>query len=219
MIGVGVSVATLTYPFAIEALVDWYGWRGSLTILAGISLNICACGILMKPNEISRESRGKIFDLQLLVNWKMVLLLFHGFFSGVGMSVVYVHLPAFMVKKCNTHSGTSLLISVIGISGCIGKLLSGIISRNPKISPVAVCAVSFTACGIATCVLPFHGSSFVEQIIYASIFGLTSAPLYVFCPSLLVSCVGVASLSTAMGLFMLVSGIGYFTGPPISGKF
>ncbi|KAH9489032.1 hypothetical protein Btru_039673 [Bulinus truncatus] len=42
--------AFLMAPF-INWIVDYYGWRGSMIILGGISLNMCVLGALMRPLE------------------------------------------------------------------------------------------------------------------------------------------------------------------------
>lgn len=162
LIGFGASLSTLSAPFIVQEMVHFYGWRGSLMIMAAISLNVCVCGLIMKPNKVSRESQagGKVFDLKLFLNWKLVLLLVHEILLGFGMSVVYMHLPAFSVKQGASHLEASVLISIIGTGGLVGKLITGLTAHSPKVSPVTVCVISYSVCGIATCALPFCGNSY-----------------------------------------------------------
>lgn len=41
-------IGTFIFPPVIQLLIDTYGWRGCTVILAGVFLNICVCGALMR---------------------------------------------------------------------------------------------------------------------------------------------------------------------------
>ena len=45
----GAGLGTFIYPYIIDAMTEIYGWRGSLMILSGMSLNLCVCGALQFP--------------------------------------------------------------------------------------------------------------------------------------------------------------------------
>lgn len=68
----GSGIGTFIFPPIIQYLITVYGWRGCTVILAGIFLNMCVCGALMKDLEWTsyrakqkrknRKKRGTSFD-------------------------------------------------------------------------------------------------------------------------------------------------------------
>ncbi|XP_070563239.1 monocarboxylate transporter 12-like isoform X2 [Ptychodera flava] len=51
----GTGFGQFSLSFGLQVLIDHYGWRGTLIILAGISLNVCVAGALMRPLEESHD--------------------------------------------------------------------------------------------------------------------------------------------------------------------
>ena len=47
----GSGIGTFIFPPIIQYLITEYGWRGCTILLAGIFLNMCVCGMLMKDLE------------------------------------------------------------------------------------------------------------------------------------------------------------------------
>lgn len=47
----GSGIGTFIFPPIIQYLITEYGWRGCTVLLAGIFLNMCVCGMLMKDLE------------------------------------------------------------------------------------------------------------------------------------------------------------------------
>ncbi|KAG5681632.1 hypothetical protein PVAND_011048 [Polypedilum vanderplanki] len=47
----GSGIGTFLFPPLIQSLIEYYGWRGCSAILAGILLNMCVCGALMRDLE------------------------------------------------------------------------------------------------------------------------------------------------------------------------
>nr|XP_006817454.1 PREDICTED: monocarboxylate transporter 12-like [Saccoglossus kowalevskii] len=45
----GVAVGVMTFPPLYQILIDKYGWRGTMLVMAGINMNMVVCGILMRP--------------------------------------------------------------------------------------------------------------------------------------------------------------------------
>lgn len=55
----GSGIGTFIFAPLIQILLDEYGWRGTTLILAGIFLNMCVCGMLMKDLEWTKQ-RAKL---------------------------------------------------------------------------------------------------------------------------------------------------------------
>ena len=53
----GVAVATFALPPFLQLLIEYYGWRGTLLILAGLVANMGACGALYRPTEMEYCSK------------------------------------------------------------------------------------------------------------------------------------------------------------------
>lgn len=45
----GSGVGTFAISYLTERLLEWFGWRGTVLIIAGLVLNCCVCGALMRP--------------------------------------------------------------------------------------------------------------------------------------------------------------------------
>ncbi|XP_022605665.1 monocarboxylate transporter 2-like [Seriola dumerili] len=70
----GECIFTLVLTPLFQLLIDSYSWRGALVILGGLQLNLCVCGILLRPlkatrdvvcvSEVEAEEQG--FSLELL---------------------------------------------------------------------------------------------------------------------------------------------------------
>ncbi|XP_047994880.1 uncharacterized protein LOC125233069 [Leguminivora glycinivorella] len=55
----GVGFGTFIYSPLTTFLLDYYGWRGTLLILAGTVLNVCVCGAIMRDPEWLIEEQKK----------------------------------------------------------------------------------------------------------------------------------------------------------------
>nr|XP_022339925.1 monocarboxylate transporter 12-like [Crassostrea virginica] len=62
----GVSCGSLVFPPVIRFLLDSYGLRGALIVIAGILLNLCVAGALMRPiafyDDQGKDSKAKQED-------------------------------------------------------------------------------------------------------------------------------------------------------------
>ncbi|GFS23927.1 monocarboxylate transporter 12 [Elysia marginata] len=45
----GIGAGIITFPVLIRQLLLMFAWRGTMLILSGIALNLCVCGMVMKP--------------------------------------------------------------------------------------------------------------------------------------------------------------------------
>ncbi|XP_022080824.1 monocarboxylate transporter 6-like [Acanthaster planci] len=64
----GVGVGMVVQPLLLRLLLDGYGWRGALMILAGLSANLCVAGALFRPLKLqwgrTESKRGEDLELQ-----------------------------------------------------------------------------------------------------------------------------------------------------------
>ncbi|XP_002739959.2 monocarboxylate transporter 12-like [Saccoglossus kowalevskii] len=45
----GTATGLMAFPPLYHILIDTYGWRGAMIVMAGINMNIVVCGMLMRP--------------------------------------------------------------------------------------------------------------------------------------------------------------------------
>ena len=55
----GVGVSSFVFAPLFQYMLDNFGWRGSLLILGGLSLNIVPCGALIRPTRKKAPPRPK----------------------------------------------------------------------------------------------------------------------------------------------------------------
>lgn len=54
----GSGIGTFLFPPLIQYLITHYGWRGCTVLLAGILLNMCVCGALMRVNILNNFEKN-----------------------------------------------------------------------------------------------------------------------------------------------------------------
>ena len=59
----GTGIGTIILTPLSEALIDEYGWRGAILIEAGLILNGCMCGFLLRPLELKKQAKRKPFTV------------------------------------------------------------------------------------------------------------------------------------------------------------
>ena len=139
LVTAGAGIGTFVYPYLIDLLLMTYGWRGSLLLIGGITLNACVCGALMRPNRIrSTQNFEQQQDVQKIETTESFLKLFKSpryiilcssnFLFSFGYSVFSTHMPAFSVRALGLNEyEMSTLVSVTGISNLFFRLLQGAI--------------------------------------------------------------------------------------------
>lgn len=66
----GSGIGTFIFPPFIEFLINNYAWRGATMILAGLFLNLCVCGALMRDLEYTKKKKKKKKDRKLSASAK-----------------------------------------------------------------------------------------------------------------------------------------------------
>lgn len=51
----GECILTFVLTPLFQLLIDSYSWRGALLILGGLQLNLCVCGMLLRPLKATRD--------------------------------------------------------------------------------------------------------------------------------------------------------------------
>ncbi|NXY80775.1 MOT13 protein, partial [Glareola pratincola] len=81
----GASISGLALGPLVPLLLETYGWRGALLLLAAVSFNLVAAGALLRPLPLPAEPPGPPKDRPGLVR-----LLRHGPFLRYALAFVLV---------------------------------------------------------------------------------------------------------------------------------
>jgi len=181
----------------------------------------------MFPNNASpirRDQRPEFsFKEQFLVfcNWRFCLFLINNFLFSLGAVIVFVFLADYGEHKNLTEFQSVQLISVIGVSNAIGRLLNILLILchcNYSYAYIISCTLS----GVAVCLMNLepHKAEFQFLILvitcsfYGALLGIQIGNLAVITSYLTPE----NQLTTAYGLVMFFGGLGTIAGPPVAGE-
>ena len=111
----------------------------------------------------------------------------------------------------------AFLLSVIGISNTVARLLLGWLSDREWINRLYLYNSCLIICGVSMGASVFC-TDYWTQVVYCAIFGVTSGAYVGLTSVVLVDLLGLDKLTNAFGLLLLFQGIASVIGPPIIGK-
>lgn len=154
-----------------------------------------------------------MIDVKLLRRFSFMLLCISALCTYLGFLVPYV----FLIER-NKFEGIapehcSMLISVIGFTNLVGRLILGAVAC--KIDPLKIYSIACVISGVATMAFNF---SFTLYYQYAcgSIFGFFIASLASLRSMVLVKLYGIEMLTNATGLMVVFQGIGSLISTPLA---
>ncbi|CAH1785204.1 unnamed protein product [Owenia fusiformis] len=217
----GIGIGSMVYPPIIDALNNQYGWRGTLLILSGITLNICVAGAFMKPFKSTiDDARGKVkerlFNVGIFRSVDFLILCMNNMLFCFGVSVVYTHLAEYALQMDIGGRESSILFSVIGISNFLGRFVFGFIGNHPLSNDILVYLFGFLIPGIATLLVPLL-TQFESLLIYATIFGTFTSVFGVQLASIVCQIIGEDQLATGFGVLLPFEAFGTMLGGPVAG--
>lgn len=174
-------------------------------------------------NEDENEDSGIGAMLKTMLNPvilkdpKFLLIGISNAFGFLGFYVPFVYLPS----MANSNDGISVdqaafLLSVIGISNTLGRLVSGWISDFYWVDSLFVVNCSLILSAICVFVFPFI-TSYTGFIILGILFGLFIAAYIALTSIVLVDICGIENLTSAFGLLTVFRGAASIVGPPLAG--
>ena len=234
-IGVGLFVMAPVY----EVARDFYGNSGFFIALAGITANMVVFGTLYFPSKLEKytqEKRKQEFEIKakegnawtwsvisfyahVARKWPVLCLCLCMFCYCLGTHLIFLHFPNYAVHQGSTTVQASFLVSVIGILGVSGRVLTGIAANHEKIDDILLYAGAMGIVGLATILLPLYSDLYAGQAAYAAILGLYFGCCYVLTGSVNIKFVGVEGMPIATGIEFFCGGIGSLVGPVLAGKF
>ncbi|XP_006825148.1 monocarboxylate transporter 12-like [Saccoglossus kowalevskii] len=219
----GFGVGIMVFPPLYQTLIDKYGWRGAMIVMAGINMNIVVCGMLMRPPpKYDREVKNGDVNGCTYVNQHECansLLATRSSESRKDDGNKEIRNSTSLRRKITHHLALQLytnswfrILCVTVLIAAIGQLVLLVHIVNRAVSdgiPALDSAFLMTIIGISTMqCMP----------LFAALYGIAdsmSVPLHSVVS--LKHCIGTENLSSAVGWYLFYGGIGYILGPPFGG--
>ncbi|GBL89478.1 Monocarboxylate transporter 12 [Araneus ventricosus] len=173
----------------------------------------CPCFHL--PPSMS-DTIYEMLDFSLLKNNVFLLICISNIVGMIGFYVPFVYITDSSIMKGVSADKSAFLLSVIGITNTIGRLLFGWIADRPGVSALMVNNVSMVLTGICVFCLPFC-TDYTSIVVDCVLFGLFVSAYICLTSIILVELLGLDKLTNAFGLLSLFRGGSCIIGPPIAG--
>ncbi|GBM56022.1 Monocarboxylate transporter 14 [Araneus ventricosus] len=112
----------------------------------------------------------------------------------------------------------SLLLSIMGVTNMLGKVIVGFWADKTKFSRLNIYSILLLVNGVATMMTSLI-TQYYQMAVYSAVFGLTVGGSLSLSSIVMVDLLGMDSLNNAYGIFLLVTGISTFVGTPLTGIF
>ncbi|XP_034413500.1 monocarboxylate transporter 13 isoform X1 [Cyclopterus lumpus] len=239
VLGVGFSsigLSSFAFNPLFQLLVETYAWRGALLILGALSLNIVACGALIRPRRRSKapakvdsERRSSCaatlrrvssyLELSLLVDRPYVVYTLAVTLLNVGYFVPYFHLVAHSRQAGFSEYQAAFVMSAAGATDILGRIVSGWFSDLGHFRLIHLLTVWTTLAGLFIMLLPVSSlsGSYAALMAISLLYGFCSGALTSLVFAVVPMIVGVERMMGALGLLQLIESSGGLLGTPLSG--
>ncbi|XP_014678397.1 PREDICTED: monocarboxylate transporter 3-like [Priapulus caudatus] len=221
----GVGIAPMFLAPLQQYLIDSYTWRGALLISAGVVLNGCVVGAIMRDPPVHHASMSfkeylrRCCDSSLFRDANYIILCLSNFMWGFGLSPVIVLFYDHLKGQGFTPEGASWAFTLWGILNVVGRLAAGFIIQTKLLHLCGfhVYYVSQIMTGISSVLLGIPGQSQLHYNAMAGAGGFFFGIMMSAWPMSCVELFGQRHLLSAMGWLLMSIGAGYFTGAPVGG--
>lgn len=165
-------------------------------------------------SEESKTALLEMLDLSLLVDPIFSLFAVSNFLTSIGFYIPYTY--TVMLSKELGVENSPYLISIIGASNLIGRIILGYISDKPWVNRLLAYNICLTIAGISTALATVCWE-FWGLALYATTFGFCIGAYVGLTSVVLVDLLGLEKLTNAFGLLLLFQGIASLIGSPFGG--
>lgn len=163
------------------------------------------------------DTLQEMLNFALLKNKLFLLICLSNVLGMLGFYTPFVYLPNMAVLRGIPVEDANFLISIIGISNTVGRVLAGWISDFKWVNSQVVTILAILLSGVSVFVLPFC-NSYATFVTIALLFGLFVAAYISLTSIVLVDLLGLDNLTSAFGLLVLFRGVSSMVGPPVAGS-
>ena len=215
----GVGFGHFLTPVLLEALTNWYNWRGLILIQAGCNMHLCLGGAVLRPLPGMKSSKetGGIFQLAVFKNFMLDHFLLHCFLLTLGLSVVFVHFAYGVETFARVGSDlSSTAVGIMGISGIAGRFVHCMLIKRVN-NAITYYMCSFFITSVSLCALPY-ANTFPLVVVCTVAIGFSLAVYGAVQIIIILGIVDFQYTITAYGYLNMVAGLGLFIGAPVAGR-
>ncbi|CAH1140241.1 unnamed protein product [Phyllotreta striolata] len=158
----------------------------------------------------------ELVDVELMKDPVFITIALSNFLGFVGLYVPFVYIGGAAKEDGVDELKRPLLISIIGISNTVGRIVCGFIGDMPKVNTLLVNNICLLVLGISMGAMAFC-HAFYSYAIAAFIYGTAMSGFISLTSILLVEFLGLEKLTNAFGNLILFRGTGSLLGPPLAG--
>lgn len=232
----GIGLSSFAFSPLFQLLVETYAWRGALLLLGGLSLNMVACGALIRPPPgrrvvVEAGSNGESpcsSALSKAYTYLELSLLFQRPFLTYGLAITlfnfgyfvpYVHLVAHSRHEGFSQYQAAFIISATGVTDIVGRLTAGWLSDLGRLRLPHMLCLWTGLTGLFLLLLPVGSldGSYPGLLVVSLAYGFCSGAMTPLVFSVVPEIVGMERTLGALGLLQLIESIGGLLGAPLSG--
>ncbi|XP_056648767.1 monocarboxylate transporter 14-like isoform X2 [Diorhabda sublineata] len=159
---------------------------------------------------------GDLLDLSLIKNPVFIVIILLNFMGFIALYIPFVFIGEATEKDDISKDQSTLLISLMGITNTVGRIVCGFIADFPKVNTLLVNNVCMIVMSIALGGIAFC-HHYISYVAVTFIYGSAMAGYISLTSILLVEFLGLEKLTSAFGLLILFRGSGALIGPPVHG--
>ncbi|XP_018576651.1 monocarboxylate transporter 12 [Anoplophora glabripennis] len=158
----------------------------------------------------------QICDLSLLKNVVFLLIGISNFFAMAGLYVPFTYLVDCAKSKGIDGNSASFLISIMGITNTIARIICGYITDLPQVDALFVNNICLVIGTLSIAAIPFC-NAYSAYVGVAIFFAIAVAGFISLSSIILVDLVGLDKLTNAFGLLTFYRGAAALIGTPLAG--
>jgi len=208
----------LLAPIA-ATLVENYGWRGCNRVMAVFCLLCSLFGLVMVPVKTRRQQQREktsFIDFKIFKNIPFILYTIANIPTLMAVYTTYAYLPSMAMSLGIPANKASFLISMVGVTNTVGRVIAGGITDLPYFSPLVVACLATLLGGIFPVLMPV-GGSYTTIIIISGLYGFIISALPTTSTGIIVDLLGIHNLNSAYGALTFIRGSAALLGPPAAG--
>lgn len=239
----GSSLFTIGLSFINQHILEHHGLEPCLQMFAAMSSVLILCSLTFRPllppapappMEGASRTRRFLEKVIYLENWrnkKFVIWTLAIPMALFGYFVPYVHLPQFAKSIPLDHNEerngekAASLIMMIGVSGGIGRIISGYIADLPAIkrngNRIVLQQISFVSIGLCTMLLTaaqsFGTNVYEALMVFCLIMGIFDGCFITMLGPIAFDICGPGGAGQAIGFLLGLCSLPLTVGPPVAG--
>lgn len=219
----GSGTGSIVLPIIAQHVMTAHGWRASYVVLGAIALlGFPLTALLVRNRPAGAVATGSVVKAQEVpvrigsvlrsyIFWLIAIPVMLGAFS---MNAAIAHLAALLTDHSITASGAVLALSMLGVSGIVGRLITGYLLDRLFAPFVSLGVILISGVGIVTIA---YATTTSGGILGAFLMGFGAGSEADVVPYLIAKYFGRARFSTLYGLSWTAYAVGGATGPVLMG--